>query len=61
MMRRSRRVSSSVENPGPRVAGQGQLLLRFQPDHRLVQQHVVEHRAERVVGIIVRRGILDSF
>ena len=34
------------------------LLLRFLADHGLVQQHVVEHAAQRVVGVGVRGGVL---
>ena len=42
---------------GPRLAGQGQLLLGLEPDDRLVQQHVVEHRAERVVRVVAAGGV----
>ena len=34
---------------------------RFLPDHRLVEQHVVEHRAERVVRIAAPGGNFDGF
>ena len=37
------------------------LLERLLADDRLVQQHVVEHRPERVVRVVVRRGVLDGF
>ena len=37
---------------GPRLAGQRELLLGLEADDRLVQEHVVEHRAERVVGVV---------
>ena len=30
------------------------------PDHGLVQAHVVEHRAQRVVGVLALRGDLDG-
>src|SRR6266540_2526166 len=39
------------------VAGGGELLLGFEPDDRLVQQHVVEHRAERVVRVVTAGGV----
>ena len=45
------------DDVGARLAGQRQLLLRLQADHRLVQQHVVEHRAERVVGVVAAGGV----
>ena len=35
------------------------LLERLVPDHRLVQQDVVEHRAQRVLGVVAGRGVLD--
>ena len=36
-----------------------ELLLRLQPDHGLVEQHVVEHRSQRVVGVLAAGGIPD--
>ena len=42
---------------GPRLARERELLLRLEPDDGLVQQHVVEHRAERVVRVVARRGV----
>ena len=42
----------AITTSGACLAGQRQLLLRLQPDHGLVQQHVVEHRAERVVRVV---------
>ena len=42
---------------GRALAGQRQLLLRLEPDDRLVQQHVVEHRAERVVRVVAAHGV----
>src|SRR5437763_3071260 len=39
-------AAAADDDVRPRVAGPSELLLRFQPDYRLVQQHVVEHRPE---------------
>ena len=41
------------------LAGHLHLLLCFLPNDRLVQQHVVEDRSERVVRVLVRGGDLD--
>ena len=41
------------------VADFRELLFRLESDHRLMQQHVIEHRAERVVGVGAGRGFLD--
>ena len=41
------------------LAGHLHLGERLLPDHRLVQQHVVEHRAQRVVGVRILGGDLD--
>ena len=38
-----------------------ELLLGFQANHGLVQQHVVQHRAQGVIGIGARGGILHRF
>ena len=43
------------------VAGHLQLQHRFLADDGLVQQHVVEHRAQRVLGVVVGGGDLDRF
>ncbi len=43
------------------VVGQFQLLDGLHADHGLVQQDVVEHRAERVVGVGVVRGDFHGF
>ena len=32
---------------------------RLLPDHGLVEQHVVEHAAERVGGVVAAGGVLD--
>ncbi len=42
------------------LAGELHLQRRLLPDHGLVQQHVVQHGAERVVGVIARGGHLDG-
>ena len=42
---------------GARLARERELLLRLEADHGLVQQHVVEHRAEGVVRVVARRGV----
>jgi hypothetical protein len=34
--------------------------LGFLPDHGLVQQHVIEHRSERVVAVLARHGVPDG-
>ena len=41
------------------LAGHGHLLDRLLADHRLVQQHEVEHRAERVLRPRMGDGVLD--
>ena len=38
-----------------------ELLLGFEADHGLVQQHVIQHRAQRVVGVGIGGGFLDGF
>ncbi len=42
------------------LAGHRHLLERFLADHRLMQQDVVEDGAQRVLGVVARRGILDG-
>ena len=42
-----------------KVPGQLQLLLRLQADDRLVQHDVVQHAAERVLGVVAGDGRLD--
>ena len=42
------------------VTGQFHLRDRLDADHGLVQQHVVEHRAQRVVGVLVLGRDLDG-
>ena len=37
------------------------LLLCFLSDDRLVQEHVVEHAAERVLRVVAFRGVFDGF
>ena len=44
---------------GSRSPGESQLLFGLEPDDGLVQQDVVEHRAERVVGVLARDRIAD--
>ena len=46
-----------ITTSGRVLARERELLLRLEPDDRLVQQHVVEHRAERVVRVVARRGV----
>ena len=41
------------------VLGQLHLLLRLQADDRLVQQHVVQHAAQRIADAFLRDGRLD--
>ena len=36
------------------------LLLRLEPDHRLMEQHVVQDAAERIVRVVVRGRHLDG-
>ena len=52
------------DDVGSLLAGQGQLLLGLEPDDRLVQQHVVEHRSQRVVRVVatdrVAHGVADG-
>ena len=50
-------AAAADHDVGPLLAGQGQLLLGLEADHRLVQQHVVEHRPERVVGVLTARRV----
>ena len=45
---------------GPGV-GHLHLLHGLQADHRLVQQHVVEHRAQRVLGVVALHGQFHGF
>ncbi len=42
------------------VAGFLHLILRLEPNHGLVQQHVVENTPKRVFGIVTRDGVLNS-
>ena len=37
------------------------LQLGFLADHGLVQHHVIEHAAQRVVGVVVGGRVLDRF
>ena len=41
-------------------SGHVQLIQGLQPDHRLVQQHVVEHAAQRVLGVLAGGGVLHG-
>ena len=43
------------------IAGHIKLLFRLQPDNRLVQCHVIEHRAKRVIGVGTRGGLFNGF
>ena len=43
------------------LARHGHLLARFQADHGLMQQYVVEHRTQGVVAIRRLRGFLHGF
>ena len=45
------------DHVGQPLARDLELLLGLEPDHRLVQQHVVEHRAERVVGVVAADAV----
>ena len=38
------------------VVGQGHLFDRFQANHRLVQQHMIQHAAQRVLGVRILRS-----
>ena len=51
-------AAGADDHVGQALAGLLQLLLGLQADDRLVQQHVVEHRAEGVVGVGVGGGVL---
>ncbi len=44
---------------GALLAERGELLLGLQPDHGLVHEHVVEHRAQRVGGLGIGGRALD--
>ena len=48
------------DDVGARLARGGELLLGLEADDRLVQQHMVEHRTERVVRVGTRRGVGDG-
>ena len=43
------------------LTGELHLLLRLETDHALMQQHVPEHAAERVVRVLVGRSVLHRF
>ena len=43
------------------LAGHLHLLLRLEADHGLVKQYMVDDGAQRVLGILMCRGILDRF
>ena len=43
------------------IAGEGHLLHGLQAQHGLVKEHVVEHRAEGVLGVVALRGDFDGF
>ena len=50
-------TAAGDDDVGPLLAGHGKLLLGLEPDHCLVEQDVVEHGAERVVGVVARGGV----
>jgi hypothetical protein len=41
------------------LPGEVELAMRLLADHGLVQQDVVQHRAERVARVVMRGGVLD--
>ncbi len=43
------------------VAGQRHLLDGFEPDDGLMQQHVIQHAAQRVLGVGILGGNFDGF
>jgi hypothetical protein len=47
----------AIDHVGMLLTCQGELLLGLEADDGLVQQHVVEHRAERVVGVVAADGV----
>ena len=51
-------AGAADQRVGPGV-GHVHLLHRLQADDRLVQQHVVEHAAQRVLGVVALRGNFD--
>ncbi len=52
-------AATTDHNVGPLLAGEGQLDLGFLTDNRLVQQHVVEHRPQRIVGVRTASRVTD--
>ncbi len=56
-------VAAAADAAGDNVGvfpDSGQLLLRLQADYRLVQQHVIEHAAQRVAGVLRVEAVLDG-
>ena len=51
-------AGAADQHVGPGV-GHVHLLHRLQADEGLVQQHVVEHAAQRVLGVVELRGNFD--
>ena len=54
-----RAAAGAPDDDVGRLAGHAHLLDRLLPDDRLVEQDVVEHGAERVLGVVTSRRILD--
>ena len=50
-------AAAADHDVGALLARERELLLRLEADDGLVQQHVVQHRAERVVRVVAGRGV----
>ncbi len=50
-------AAAAEHDVGRRLARERELLLGLEPDDRLVQQHVVEHRPERVVRVVAAHRV----
>ena len=59
--RKVRSPAGAAHNHIGLVSGQRHLLQGFLADHRLVQQHMIQHAAQRVFGVRVFRGHFHGF
>ena len=54
-----RAAAGAADDDVRRLAGHAHLLDRLLADDGLVQEHVIEHRPERVLRVVAGRGVLD--
>jgi len=63
-VRQAGKIGAAADAPDHHVRVRARhlhLLLCFEADHGLVEEDVIHHRTERVLGIVVGGRVLDGF